>query len=193
MSENLPDQLAKDDAPIARDVIKSHGGMWQPGQSGNPKGRPKGSKNHLSELKRELELAVRDGINPKVIRQIIESMAELAIAGDVKAAKLLLDKLVSNAGGGDEEQGTAPKIVFEIKNLTLKHPIEDAQVITVEAQEIVAVSTGAVLENQTQKQDSAGGNMVGGIKPVAPAKVPAFMGEAGQADNRETNRGPGGK
>jgi hypothetical protein len=111
---------------VAQDQIRRHGGMWKPGQSGNPAGRPKGAKNHIKELQRELEIAVRDNLNPRVIRGILERVAEEALAGDMKAAKLILDKVLSNAGDGGDESNTAPPaFIFQVKNLTLKHPGKD--------------------------------------------------------------------
>lgn len=117
------------DREQARQEIAATGGMWLPGQSGNPAGRPKGSKGKLAELKRELEVAVRDNLNPKVVRGILQRMAEMALAGDVKAAKLILDKLLTNASEGEEESKGTGTFVFQVKNLTLKHeqPAVDAE------------------------------------------------------------------
>lgn len=156
--ENLPALLV--DADVAREVIKHHGGMWLPGQSGNPAGRPRGSKNRLVELKRELELAVRDNLNPKVIRGILERMAEMALAGDVKAAKLILDKVLTNASEGEEEGTQQGTFVFQVKNLTLKHdaalgsvhPVIDVTPITITPQEI----TSERAEQPTPQRPSAG-------------------------------------
>jgi len=121
--ENLPAVLPQivDDREVARQEIAAHGGMWQPGQSGNPAGRPPGAKGKLTALKRELEIAVRDNLNPKIIRAILQRMAEQALAGDVKAAKLILDKVLTNASDGEEENKGTGTFVFQIKNLTLKH------------------------------------------------------------------------
>lgn len=178
------------------DTLPDKTGQWQPGQSGNPNGRPKGRKNHLTELKRELEIAVRDNLNPKHIRGILDVMVAQAMSGDVKAAKLVLDKVLSNAGEGEEIQEAGNMFVFQVKNLTLKHPVDRvaADVITIEAQEIVDVSTGAVQSNQAREQNTSGGNLVGkNPDAVAPATVPAFQGKSGQSDNQSTNRGAGGQ
>ena len=112
--ENLP--AVGEEAATVR-----HGGMWLPGQSGNPAGRPKGGKGQLAELKRNLELAVRDNLNPKVIKGILQTMAERALAGDVKAAKLILDKVLTNASDAEEQGQEGGTFVFQVKNLTLKH------------------------------------------------------------------------
>jgi hypothetical protein len=174
------------------DTLPATSSQWKPGQSGNPNGRPKGRKNHLVELKRELEIAVRDNLDPKHIRNILTVMTARALAGDVKAAKLILDKVLSNAGEGEETQEQGNTFVFQVKNLTLKHPALEGsspEVITVVPQEIIEVSTGAVQSNQAREQNTSGGNLVGkNPDPVEPAKVPAFQGKSGQADNQSTFR-----
>ena len=59
-------------------------GRWKPGQSGNPKGRPPGS----SEVAR-----LRAGIAARV-PQILDRLTEAALAGDVQAARLLLERVL---------------------------------------------------------------------------------------------------
>jgi hypothetical protein len=95
---------------------------WMPGVSGNPAGKPVGRKNHITQLKQELEIAVRDHLKPQAITKILTTMVRLAQEGDTKAAKLILDKVLSNAGeGGDETGQGGGTFVFQVKNLTLKH------------------------------------------------------------------------
>jgi hypothetical protein len=53
------------------------------------------------------------------------------------------------------------------------------------------MSTGANKAAQTRKDQSGGAQMVGGMKPVDRARVPAFQGKSGQGDNQSTNRGKG--
>lgn len=62
---------------------------WKPGESGNPRGKPKGAINKTTRLALELfEGGIKD-IAAEVIAQ--------AKAGDLTAARLVLDKLVPNA------------------------------------------------------------------------------------------------
>lgn len=96
-------------------------GRFVKGKSGNPAGRPVGTRNKINRLKGELELAIREGLRPGEIRSIVASMVAEAQAGNVAAAKLILDKVMSNARGEDEgeERGNTFKVVIE--NLTVDH------------------------------------------------------------------------
>src|SRR5215212_8551973 len=69
---------------------------FQKGQSGNPKGRPKGGRNFASELQEALDQTVlvrEDGNVRRVSRRgaVILSLVAKALKGDVRAAGLLLN------------------------------------------------------------------------------------------------------
>ncbi|UQP00355.1 DUF5681 domain-containing protein [Burkholderia multivorans] len=57
---------------------------WQPGQSGNPAGRPKGSKNRKTLLAEELQ---KDGSD------LARAIKEAALAGDTSAMNLWAQRL----------------------------------------------------------------------------------------------------
>lgn len=59
---------------------------WKKGQSGNPNGRPKGSRNQATLL----ALAAMEGELDAVVRVVIDA----AKGGDMAAARLVVDKLV---------------------------------------------------------------------------------------------------
>jgi hypothetical protein len=68
---------------------------FKPGQSGNTKGRPKGSLNLATDLAAELgeQITVRDGGRPRQIskqRALIRSLMTKALDGDVRATTALL-------------------------------------------------------------------------------------------------------
>ena len=59
---------------------------WKKGQSGNPRGRPKGSRNKATLL----AIAAMEGELADVVRVVIDA----AKGGDMAAARLVVDKLV---------------------------------------------------------------------------------------------------
>ena len=70
----------------------------KPGQRGNPKGRPKGSKNLLTLLGQELNQTIvvnENGKKKKVPRQhaLVKRIVANALNGDAKATLLLFDIL----------------------------------------------------------------------------------------------------
>ena len=69
--------------------------QFRPGSSGNPKGRPKGSRNLATDLAAELgePITVReDGRHRRVSKQraLIKSLMAKSLQGDVRAAAALL-------------------------------------------------------------------------------------------------------
>ena len=67
-------------------VQKQKPHLFQPGQSGNPKGKPKGTKNHATRLAESL----LDGETETLTRKAVE----LALQGDMAALKLCLERII---------------------------------------------------------------------------------------------------
>jgi hypothetical protein len=65
---------------------KPNPGQFKPGQSGNPKGRPKGSKHKATLAAQALLDGEAEGLTRKAI--------ELALDGDLMALRLCLERLV---------------------------------------------------------------------------------------------------
>lgn len=93
-------------------------GRFVKGQSGNPAGRPPNTKNKLANLRKELELAIIEHVGIPRLKRIINKVAEKAEAGDMRAAKLILDKVVSNAGPDDTVEDNGRTVIFRIENAT---------------------------------------------------------------------------
>ena len=62
-----------------------HGARWQRGQSGNPSGRPKGA--------RHAALVALDAIGEAAAREVMGAVVGAAVAGDMRAAEILLRRL----------------------------------------------------------------------------------------------------
>ncbi len=70
---------------------------FKPGQSGNPKGRPKGAKNEVTILREIMNrlIEIREGGRPRkisVLAAILLKFAESALKGDAKSATFLLNR-----------------------------------------------------------------------------------------------------
>lgn len=79
----ISDEIDPSNPEIAR--ADSGGGRWKPGQSGNPKGKPVGTRNRASLLAEQL---IGDEAE-KLVRKVIN----MALAGDSTCLRLCLERL----------------------------------------------------------------------------------------------------
>jgi hypothetical protein len=109
-------------ASTAVAASRTEDGKFPKGVSGNPSGRPKGKRNELTEIKQDLEIAVRKSLSAAKITRIVEKLVELAEDGNVKAAKLILDKVISNAKDVDDvDNAGVGGITIRIENHTFSN------------------------------------------------------------------------
>jgi len=107
----------------AEDIVKT---QFKPGQSGNPKGKPKGAKSWSTLYKKALKYKVdatdpRTGTARRMTLQevVVLSMVQQAAKGNVKAAALITDRMEGKAvqpvSGPDGEAipMTPPQIIFQ--------------------------------------------------------------------------------
>lgn len=102
-------------------VPRDEEGKFLEGVSGNPAGRPLGSRSKLVKIKERLDIAVRENVSADRIYRIVAKMADMAELGDVKAARLILDKFLSGAASGDDPEDTSQAsrgITIRIENAT---------------------------------------------------------------------------
>lgn len=104
---------------------------FQPGQSGNPQGRPKGTKNEITLLKQSLELRLRNKAKHQ-IEAVLEKAIELALEGDRMMIKLLLELHISKVQSQEDDKGGKSQVAVVIQNLTdapVNQPISVKEII----------------------------------------------------------------
>ncbi len=100
---------------------------FQKGKSGNPSGRPKGSKNQATLL----AIAAMEGEIGEIVRRIIEA----AKMGDMAAARLVIDKLI-------------PAAKDRPISINLPRIIDVAACTDAQAKIMTAVASGDLLANE---------------------------------------------
>ena len=86
---------------------------FRKGRSGNPKGRPKGTKNLKTDLMEELaeQMKVREnGQDRRVSKQraMVKSLTAKAIKGDTRAASVILNMIIRLLEGDAPAEDEAP-------------------------------------------------------------------------------------
>jgi len=119
-------------------AIRDESGQFLEGVSGNPKGRPVGSRSKLVKIKEKLEIAVREGIDADRIKRIVIKMANLAEDGDVKAARLILDKFMSSGAASEDPEDPQQHRGITIKIVNATFAKQGAPVIDVPFTEVTS-------------------------------------------------------
>jgi hypothetical protein len=99
--------------------------QFQPGESGNPAGRPKGAKNRSTVLREIYEMVIEgkdltDAKKEMTVEQaVMHSLIKKAIAGDVPAIKeaqdTLYGKVPDKLANTDSEGNDAPRETIVIR------------------------------------------------------------------------------
>lgn len=80
-------------------------------------GRMKGSKNRVTFLRLELEEALRNKLTRDGIK-IYNKAVKMALAGNDKVMKVLLDKMLASPKGDDPDNARDTDVKITIQNLT---------------------------------------------------------------------------
>jgi hypothetical protein len=106
--------------------------QFKPGQSGNPKGRPKGTKNLRTDLGEELaeKITVTEGGQQLFIskqRAMLKSLMARSIKGETAAARALINLIVGLEMVDVQDKPSEPlasddlEILAEFKKRILRH------------------------------------------------------------------------
>lgn len=79
---------------------------WTKGESGNPKGRPKGSRNRKTIIKEILESDSLDGSGMQIVDQITHALVKRALEGNVSAFRELMDSAYGKVADKAEQSIT---------------------------------------------------------------------------------------
>jgi hypothetical protein len=90
--------------------------LFKKGVSGNPAGRPKGTKNKVTLMKLALEGELRTQLGPHMA-EVVAKCIEMAKDGNESMIKLLIDKTVPTTKATDDEGNEKDKIVIQIGRL----------------------------------------------------------------------------
>lgn len=117
--ENDQPEQPEDDDAVGYGKPPKHT-QFKPGQSGNPKGRPKRSKNFVTDLREELHetIPVRENGKVKTLpkqRAILKALMSKALKGETRAIQTIvgmveqylldeIDEAASPALGPDDEE-----------------------------------------------------------------------------------------
>ena len=103
----------RDTAPVGhKRPPKEH--QFQPGQSGNLNGRPKGTRNFKTDLREELSecISIREGdrdISISKQRALIKRLVASAIEGDARSIATLMSFCARAFGDDNDDQQQAPE------------------------------------------------------------------------------------
>lgn len=104
--------MSVEQAPSVTEIVKrEEDGKFKQGVSGNPLGRPKGSRNKITLLKQSMELQLRESAAPDM-EAVLRKAVELALEGDKTMIKLLLEQHMSK--GINEEAKASEKVAIQI-------------------------------------------------------------------------------
>lgn len=103
---------------MSTEVTKRSNTQFQKGRSGNPLGRPKGSKNKTTILREAMQQKA-DRMLSKEVPQVLAVVIRAAKGGDMSAAKMILDRAVPVKKADDGDDGSGKQLVqITIQNLT---------------------------------------------------------------------------
>ena len=116
--ENLPGPEI-DDCDVGYRKPPKHT-RFRPGRSGNPKGRPKGTKNFKTDLAEELQerILVREGGKAQAVskqRAMLKRLTEKALQGDARAASLIINMVARFLDQSEDDDHSTPLTAEDLR------------------------------------------------------------------------------
>jgi hypothetical protein len=96
-------------------------GRFVKGVSGNPAGRPKGTRNKITLMQLDTEAALRDFLQPraiKILRKAVEIAMNDSHPGQVKMLQTLMDKTMSSLRNQDVGDAKDTSVTVVINDMT---------------------------------------------------------------------------
>jgi len=114
-------QPTVEEKPDLPPVKRTSKGQFLKGQSGNPLGRAKGTKNRITLARLMLEEELREQLTengPKIMKKAVK----MALDGDDKIMRVLLDKMLATPKGDDSADAKDNEIKITVNNMTSGAP-----------------------------------------------------------------------
>ncbi len=125
--ENVDESPEKEQSQSGK-LVRNEKGQFVEGKSGNPLGRPKGSKNKITIAKLMVEEAFREGHANKILH-VLELVLNQALEGDKTSQKLVWDSAMSKqAVAEDKTAANKQQITVHTMNVT-KDQINEGEII----------------------------------------------------------------
>jgi hypothetical protein len=106
------------------ELVRTADGQFIEGKSGNPKGRPKGSKNKITLLKLQAEEEFRMG-NTDRIQIVLDLILQAAMDGDAQARKMVWDANMSKAALAEDKNAGQKQQITVHRQVINHNPPED--------------------------------------------------------------------
>lgn len=106
---------------MAKQEVQKSTGRFPKGKSGNPKGRPKGSKNKVSLIREGIEGQLVEA-SEKDALDIYKKTVAMAKAGDTTCIKILMDRMWPAGRPDDRAEKSGGGINIIIKGLEIEDP-----------------------------------------------------------------------
>lgn len=115
--------------PPRKEAVRDEGGKFVKGHSGNPLGKPKGTKNRGTLLREQIDDALMNElVDDNEFVKVLHAVLRKAKEGDMQAAKLILKDIIQRAA--PDQKGSGGKTVnVVIENFTVQGEKDASSVI----------------------------------------------------------------